>query len=194
MIIFLISDFSDSEESDGEERRRIVDQLAKNMQEREDHRLARSIAKGVGFSDMLENGNSSSEEEEVETSNIGADPLPPGTFIVAPYGEDWYLGQVLEKHKEIGADKSDEYEYISYLDRVGINTFKWPAKRDLLNTLRSDIFFICDAPTPSHGTSSSRTTFSMEKRFIIKAAAMFSEVPLMYHFEKARFFLFSPPW
>jgi len=126
-------------------------------------------------------GDGDNEDEWDEDEGEGSQELvdfSPGSFIVAPYGEQWYLGQILDKNKEVEADKSDHYVYVNYMDRVGVNTFKWPVKRDLLDTLKSDVFFSCDPPTISTGTSSSRTMFAMDKDLLPKAALFFSKVPL----------------
>jgi len=103
-----------------------------------------------------------------------------GNYIVAKYDEGWFLGQILSKEEEPGADPGDQYVYVSYMERVGVQQVKWPARPDLLNTLKSDVYFGCDPPVPSAGSSSSRMLFTMDKKVVIRAADAHSKVPLIF--------------
>lgn len=70
--------------------------------------------------DLFGDDNEVSEEKEEEEQV----DYTPGSYIVAHYGESWYLGIILDKEKEMGADKNENYIYASYMDRMGVNTFK----------------------------------------------------------------------
>jgi hypothetical protein len=112
----------------------------------------------------------------------------PGSFVAAVYDDLWYVGQVLDKNKEKLASKSENYIYISFMQRVGGggDNFKWPNKPDKLNTLKKDVLFICSVPAPSAGTSTSRNnSFSLSQDEKKKANMLLNKA--YYH----TFFVFS---
>ncbi len=83
---------------------------------------------------------------------------------MAVYGEDWFVGEVRDKEAEPKAEESENYVFISFMRRTAGDLLQWPKCLDLLNVLKDDILFSCQAPTPSRATFSSRsTTFSLSK-------------------------------
>jgi hypothetical protein len=98
----------------------------------------------------------------------------PNSYVVVLYGEDWYVGQVIDKEGEPEAEEDENYVFISFMKRTAGDLLQWPNRLDLLNVLKEDILFMCQAPAPSPATSSSRsTTFSLSKGDLIKAKKMF---------------------
>jgi hypothetical protein len=92
----------------------------------------------------------------------------PSSFVVAVYGEDWFVGEVRDMEGE-----PEDYVFISYMKRTAGDLLQMPKHLDLLNVLKDDILF-CQAPTPSRATSSSRsTTFSLSKSDLKKANNLF---------------------
>lgn len=99
------------------------------------------------------------EQEEAVSVDQPEDDFPIGSYVAAVYQREWFVGQVLDKSKESKALKSDDYIYVSFMQRVqsGKDLFRWPDKADKLNTLREDVLFECGAPVPSHSTSTTRS-------------------------------------
>jgi archaellum component FlaD/FlaE len=129
-----------------------------------------------------------SEEREEERVDDPEEEYQPGSFVAAVYDDLWYVGQVLDKNKEKLASKSENYIYISFMQRVGGggDNFKWPNKPDKLNTLKKDVLFICSVPAPSAGTSTSRNnSFSLSQDEKKKANMLLNKA--YYH----TFFVFS---
>jgi len=94
----------------------------------------------------------------------------PSSFVVAVYGEDWFVGEVRDKEGEPEAEESENYVFISFMKCTAV----WPKRLDLLNVLKDDILFSCQAPTLSRATSSSRsTTFSLSKSDLKRANNLF---------------------
>jgi DDE superfamily endonuclease len=130
------SDSSDSEDED-EEIRAIVEKLAEQ-----------------------------SDEEEEEEEDDPADQLPAADvhypvecFVIAVYNSKWYLAQVLDKDKESTAEKGDEYLILSFMEQVGErNCFKWPERKDILNTVKDDIIYKMKHPPTISGATSSRVS------------------------------------
>lgn len=101
---------------------------------------------------------------EVDKDTEDVRSFPIGQYVTAVYQGDWYVGQVVDKKGEIRAIQESNYFFVSYMERVAANVFKWPAKVDKLNTLKEDILHACQPPMPSTTTSSSRNiTFSLSK-------------------------------
>ena len=99
---------------------------------------------------------------------------PVGCYITAIYQNKWYVGEVLDKKSEDRALPGSEYVYVNYMERSDNNVLKWPERPDKLNTLMEDILFICAAPEPSHGTSSTRSImYSLHPNDVLKANIMF---------------------
>lgn len=138
--------------------------------------------------------NSSEEEEEEETGREIPVPVEsdqeseldmddqylPGVYVVAVYQGKWYVGLILEKQAEERALPGKQYLYVSYMERLENDTLKWPVRPDKLNTLRGDVLFVCKAPTPSHGTSSSRSiSYTLSKDDLKTASYLFDKA--YYH-------------
>ncbi len=98
----------------------------------------------------------------------------PSSFLVAVYGEDWFVGEVRDKEWEPEAEESENFVFISFMKCTAGDLLQWPKRLDLLNVLKDDILFSCQAPTPSRATSSSRsTTFSLSKSDLKRANNLF---------------------
>lgn len=114
-----------------------------------------------------------SDKEEEESASI-KEQFSIGQYVVAVYQGGWYVGQVIDKANEDRALPDKQYLYVSYMERVASNLFKWPSKLDKLNTLIEDVMFACQPPLPSTSTSSSRTiSYSLSKDDLLKAVVMF---------------------
>jgi len=96
-------------------------------------------------------------DQEKEKDEEEKEEYIPGSFVVAVYAGQWYVGTVLDKKEKLALNRED-YVYVSFMKRVdSVNdTFRWPDKVDKLNVLKEDLLFKCDAPSPVAGTSSSR--------------------------------------
>ena len=107
-----------------------------------------------------------SDEEEQEQEEDEDDPFPvPDVdypvecFVIAVYNNKWYVAQVLDKDKESTAEKGDDYLILSFMEQVADrNCFKWPEKRDILNTLKDDIVYKIKNPPSISGATSSRVS------------------------------------
>jgi hypothetical protein len=105
------------------------------------------------------------------------------------YGEDWFVGQVLDKEIEPEAEMDNNYVFINFMKRTAGDLLQWPKRLDHLNVLKDDILFICQPPTPSQATSSSRsTTFSLSKADLNKAKSMFMIAKAYYPTKILNFF------
>jgi hypothetical protein len=106
----------------------------------------------------------------------------PGSYVTAVYQGEWYVGQVLDKKTVKNELPTDDYVYLSFMQREvkDIDLFKWPDKADKLNTLTEDVLFVCSAPLPSPATSSSRRiTYVLSKDDTKKANIMLNKA--YYH-------------
>lgn len=115
--------------------------------------------------------------------------FPVGSYVVAIYqGEDWYVGQVLDKAVEPEADKNDLYFFVNFMEKGKGDVLKWPVKLDMLNMLESDILFMCEPPLPVSSSSSSRSvSFTLNKAELKKAKHMFM-LSKAYYLNKTLFF------
>jgi len=95
----------------------------------------------------------------------------PSSFVV---GRVWG-GLVCWRGRGQGGRGERELRlYISFMKRTAGDLLQWPKRLDLLNVLKDDILFSCQAPTPSRATSSSRsTTFSLSKSDLKRANNLF---------------------
>jgi hypothetical protein len=135
--------------------------------------------------------NGREEEMHSREKEMGnpSEVYPTGSYVVALYQGEWYIGQVLDKGKEKNALAAEDYVYLSFMQRVvkDRDLFKWPDKADKLNTLREDILFVCGAPIPSHATSSSRSiTYSLSKTETKKANILLNKA---YYYHTNLYFL-----
>lgn len=127
-------------------------------------------------SDMEEDSSNevAMNSQEEEEADKGEDCYPIGQYVAAVYQGQWYLGQVIDKKDEARALQDPLYLYVSYMERVAMNIFKWPVKIDKLNTLKEDVLLACQPPLPSSSTSSSRNiTYSISKEDISKVVDLF---------------------
>lgn len=129
-----------------------------------------------GENDRQENEKQDKEQDN-EQDNKQVEVVaeyPPGCYVVAVYEEDWYVGQVMEKEGEPEAEEREEYLFINFMMRTAGEKLQWPRRLDHLNVLKVDILFSCQPPTPSPGTSSSRSiTYSLSKEELKKAKRLF---------------------
>jgi hypothetical protein len=135
--------------------------------------------------------NGREEEMHSREKEMGnpSEVYPTGSYVVALYQGEWYVGQLLDKGKEKNALAAEDYVYLSFMQRVvkDRDLFKWPDKADKLNTLREDILFVCGAPIPSHATSSSRSiTYSLSKTETKKANILLNKA---YYYHTNLYFL-----
>jgi hypothetical protein len=80
----------------------------------------------------------------------------------------------MEKDGEPEAELGDNYIFLNFMERTQGDLLKWPKRADMLNMLKDDVLFTCQAPIPCAATSSSRsTTFSLTKSELNKAKHMF---------------------
>ena len=106
------------------------------------------------------------DEEEEEEEELEDDPLPSAdvhypvdSFVVAVYQNKWYVAKVLDKDKEPGAEQGDEYILLSFMEQAADrNCFKWPEKKDILNTLKDDVIYKMKHPPSISGATSSRVS------------------------------------
>jgi len=73
----------------------------------------------------------------------GDEEFLPGQFVTAFYQGEWLLAVVEENQSDAGPD----HLYLSYMERVGKNQFKWPHPPDVLLTWKDDILSKCPPPT-----------------------------------------------
>ena len=123
----------------------------------------------AGIVDRLPEQSDEEELEEVEDDPDDQQPqqlrvdFPLESFVIAVYQDQWYVAQVLDKETEETAEKGDDYLILSFMEQVpGRNSFKWPEKKDILNTLKDDVIYkLKQPPAISTTTSSSRVTFML---------------------------------
>lgn len=133
----------EEEESSSEEDEEAAEEIEQNQQQEEEHA-----------------GNDLQEKQQ--QAQAPASAYLPGSYIVAMYQGDWFVGQVMDKNGEPEAEEGEEYLLVNFMERTGGDRLKWPARLDILNTLKDDVLFSCLPPTPCVATSSSRsTTFSL---------------------------------
>ncbi len=92
------------------------------------------------------------EQEEKEKVEYLAD-----SNVVVVYEEEWYVSQVVSKEGEPEAEESDDYTLISFMKQTPLDHLQWPMRTDMLNVLREDILFSCQAPVLAPASSSSRS-------------------------------------
>jgi hypothetical protein len=51
----------------------------------------------------------------------------PSSFVVAVYGEDWFVGEVSDKEGEPRAEESENYVFISFMKCTAGNSFSGPS-------------------------------------------------------------------
>jgi hypothetical protein len=97
----------------------------------------------------------------------------PNSYVVAAYDGDWFVVQVVDKTGEPEADAGEQYLYLNFMEQLG-DSLKWPRRLDMLNTLKEDVLFVCEPPTVSSKSSSSRSvTYTLSKATFKKAKNMF---------------------
>jgi hypothetical protein len=130
--------------------------------------------------DLVERLDKNKDLDEEEDEPV--DPYPPKSFVVAIYqGEDWYVGQVLDKDEEPEAEKGENYLYVTFMEKIKGDLLKWPRKPDVLNMLKDDILFPCQTPAPCAATSSTRVnSFTLSKGELKKAKQMFLQKKAYY--------------
>jgi hypothetical protein len=198
------SDFSSSEDEDSsdEERSRRVQTILERLSKKSD-RVKKTIAKKRSWEDgeeeeqndeeeeggdidQLDTVNESQQNDEEEEGDVdqpadqtsepdqpAQDQFLPDSYVVAVYDEDWFVAQVVNKTGEPEADMGDQYVYLNFMERLG-DSLKWPRRLDMLNTLKQDVLFVCEPPTVSSRSSSSRSvTYTLSKATIKKAKEMF---------------------
>jgi hypothetical protein len=130
--------------------------------------------------DLLErlDKNKGLDEEEDEPVN----PYPTKSFDVAIYqGDDWNIGQVLDKDEEPEAEKGENYLYVTFIEKIKGDLLKWPRKPDILNMPKDDILFACQTPAPCAATSSTRVnSFTLSKGELKKSKHMFMKKKAYY--------------
>jgi len=67
----------------------------------------------------------SEPEDDLETSGM----------VVALYEGEWFPAKICENQKNVAKG----YQKLSYMAIKGLNSFSWPAKEDIVETLRADI-------------------------------------------------------
>lgn len=137
-VVGVPSSSASSEDSEGEKERSLQ---------------VRKIVKRL---DVMRKDSRSRNQQEAESGPPGAlpqkavpqeaVPQEAGSYLVALYQGDWYLGQILDKSIEPDADPDDKYLYVNYMEKSKSNHFKWPVRLDMLNTLKVRIFLI---PVPT---------------------------------------------
>ncbi len=75
---------------------------------------------------------SAAEAEEPITTN----QHPVGSFVVAVYDRQWYIGQVEAEEPE---EESRGFTLLNYMERRGHNQFVWGQRKDQLKTNNKDI-------------------------------------------------------
>ncbi len=101
------------------------------------------------------------------------DQFVPNSYVVAVYDGDWFVAQVVDKTGEPEADAGEQYLFLNFMERLG-DSLKWPRRLDMLNTLKEDVLFVCEPPTVSSKSSSSRSvTYTLSKATFKKAKNMF---------------------
>jgi hypothetical protein len=162
----------DDEEEDEEEQKQCSGDQQKNSEMRK---------KGVQGSGDQQSKNSKGRKE-MERVDDPEEEFIPGCFVAAVYQGAWYVAVVLDKKMEKNALVQDEYEYLSFMQRLpgGGDLFRWPDKPDKLNTLKEDILFKCGNPIPSATTSSNRSiTYTLSKLELKKAHILLNKA--YYH-------------
>jgi len=208
---------TDEEDEDKQPRRRtrkMVDVSSDSSDysmssEEEERTLAvRKIIKRLGVKRKREE-EERKEEEEKEEEEKEDDPdieeqqqqpdlqqkedcpaYTPGSYVVAVYQSDWYVGQILDKDAEPEAEGwGNDYLFISFMEKTG-DLHKWPKRRDVLNTLKADVLFACQPPEICASTSSSRNTvLSLSKAESKKAKELFAQFQAYYPTKTFQLFL-----
>ena len=155
-----------SHESSGEEdRRQAVGKILKKLGEKRPHEEEEEESLSEEDEEAAEEieqeeeqGGKDLQEKQLEAQvQVPASVYLPGSYIVALYQGDWYVGQLMDKNGEPEAEEGEEYLLVNFMERTGGDYLKWPARLDILNTLKDDVLFSCLPPTPCAATSSSRT-------------------------------------
>jgi hypothetical protein len=133
-------------------------------------------------------------EKEKQTGEENQQYLP-GSYVAVIYEGDWYVGEVIDKNGEPEAEEGESYVFVNFMEHNQQGSKQgerlvWPKKLDMLNVLKEDILFTCQAPTPNPTTSTFRgVTYSLSKAEIIKAKQLFARFQAYYP-TKICFFLF----
>jgi hypothetical protein len=158
------------EELEEDKRRREVGQIIGRLQKRNKKQGKNNLEQ--------EETNGGKKRSKVQEKQ----KYPVGSYVVAVYQSEWYVGQVMSKEGNPKAEMGEEYLLLSFMDRQKQkNTLKWPERQDILNTLKCDVLFACQPPEPSACSSSSRsTTFSLSKADLSKAEKLFKKSQAYY--------------
>jgi hypothetical protein len=124
-------------------------------------------------------------EKEKQTGEENQQYLP-GSYVAVIYEGDWYVGEVIDKNGEPEAEEGESYVFVNFMEHNQQGSKQgerlvWPKKLDMLNVLKEDILFTCQAPTPNPTTSTFRgVTYSLSKAEIIKAKQLFARFQAYY--------------
>jgi hypothetical protein len=156
------SDDSDSEsDSETEEQHRRLKEGPLNLETEEEQESQEQ--------QEVETRQKDKEQKEKEKVEYVAD-----SYVVVVYEEEWYVGQVVSKEGEPEAEESDDYVLISFMKRTSLDHLQWPMRTDMLNVLREDILFSCQAPVLAPASSSSRSlSYLLPKSDLDKAKKLF---------------------
>ena len=165
--------------------------------------VVRKIIKKLGVKRKHEEVERKEEEEKEDDPDIeeqqqqpdlqqkeDCPAYTPGSYVVAVYQSDWYVGQILDKDGEPEAEGwGNDYLFISFMEKTG-DLHKWPKRRDVLNTLKADVLFACQPPEICASTSSSRNTvLSLSKAESKKAKELFAQFQAYYPTKTFQLFL-----
>ncbi len=97
-------------------------------------------------------------------------------------GEDWYVGQMLDKDEEPEAEKGENDLYVTFMEKIKGDLLKWPRKPDDLNMLKDNILFACQTLHPVLPPSLSEVQFhSLEGWAQEREAYVHAETGLLSH-------------
>jgi hypothetical protein len=172
-----------SQSSDEEDRRqkvqKIVQKMARKKAQLETQRADADHLPDLDVQepaqDVQKCGQDAQEPGVGPVQESDAQLFLPGSYIVALYQEDWYVGQVMSKEGEPEAEGGDEYVFVTFMEKTSGGLLKWPHRSDILNVLREDVLFSCEPPAPCGASSSSRSlTYSLSRLDLRKAKNIFA--------------------
>jgi len=163
-----------SDEDEDEERRERIRRVVQRLEDGEEE-------DSNDDDDMLVVDEDVRSVEPVEVEVEPEVEYRPEDFVAAVYQDKWYIGQVLDKAGEAEAE-GDAYVILNFMEqRRENNCFRWPEKRDVLNTLKDDVLFILSQPPlMSTNTSSTRSTCMLAWKDFDKAKAQFANYQAYY--------------
>jgi len=178
---------SDEDEDEDEERRERIRRVVQRLEDGEEEDSDDDDNDDDDDDMLVVDENVEVEPVEVEVDeNVEVEVEPevmyrPEDFVAAVYQDKWYIGQVLDKAGEAEAE-GDAYVILNFMEqRRENNCFRWPEKRDVLNTLKDDVLFILSQPPlMSTNTSSTRSTCMLAWKDFDKAKAQFANYQAYY--------------